>query len=247
MLHMKVADIKLGLADLLTNRIEALRLMLMAPVYEKTLRTFQEEFAAVGLDGAPQRRALASELQAADQTYDGFGAAVWHLTEAYRRLPTTDATIDQHIMAIRDTFIPTRSELNKSYADQASRAKERQAKLLLHTEALQAFPVMDGTLEDWVKGQLEAGVSIDVLMTERSKLITPDDSPEVASLRSRFIGKLNRIRATLADELEGRPELPRDLDHRIFGYFDLLSAARNPTPEPPSAPDLGGGEGPSAT
>ena len=239
MLHLKVADIKLGLDDLLTNRIDALRLMLMAPVYEKTLLDFQGKFAEVTLDDKPARRALADELRVADDTYDGYGAAVWHLLEAYRRLPGDDAALKQQLTAIRDAFIPTRGELNKSYADQASRAKERKEKLPQHAEALRAFPVMGGTLEDWVVGQLDAGVSIDTLMTERSNMTTPDeDSPEVALLRSQFIGALGRVRATLADELKGRSELPRDLDHRIFGYFDLLNAARGPS----APPSPGGGD-----
>ena len=45
-------------------------------------------------------------------------------------------------------------------------------------------------------------------------------------LRVSTIGLLGRARASLADELDAKAALPRNLDARIFGYFDELASMR---------------------
>jgi hypothetical protein len=49
---------------------------------------------------------------------------------------------------------------------------------------------------------------------------------QAAALRSRATGLLNRLRQDLAQDVAKTPELPRDLDQRLFGYLDTLVAIR---------------------
>ena len=45
-------------------------------------------------------------------------------------------------------------------------------------------------------------------------------------MRSATIGLLARFRQALADEVAAKPSLPRDLESKVFAYFDQLEANR---------------------
>lgn len=218
-------DLKLGLADLLDKRRAALRGSAAGKNYEPMLAKKLEAIEALPpaiLGG----KALAAELDETDTEHDGLGAAIWHTTEAYYRSPRTSPEILDAAGRIRAEFIPTLLDLQASYADEADAAIARKKTLSRHKADLKLFPVAEGeTLLDWVTAFLDAGERLNTLLSERADM--PQASRKGAgSLRSATIGLLNRLRAGLADELAHDPKLPRDLDARVFGYFDQLHGPR---------------------
>ena len=66
-------------------------------------------------------------------------------------------------------------------------------------------------------------------MSERARVAakTTGARSEAGTLRTSTIGLISRARATLADELDAKPSLPRNLDALVFGYFDELVNMRD--------------------
>jgi hypothetical protein len=169
----------------------------------------------------------ADELEERDTEHDGYGGAVWYMVEAYVRCPGTTDDIRAAAERIRAQFIPILRELNGSFADEAKRARDREAVLADFKDDLKLFPVADKggkkTLYDWVKSYLDAGLALGALLSERADI--PVDSREGAALlRARTLGTLNRMRSALADEVAGNPKLDRNLDTLVFAHFDQLAA-----------------------
>ncbi len=50
---------------------------------------------------------------------------------------------------------------------------------------------------------------------------------EATVLRSVTVGILGRLRSDIGRELKKSASLPKDLEQRIFGYFDTLEAMRD--------------------
>jgi hypothetical protein len=91
---------------------------------------------------------------------------------------------------------------------------------------LKLFPIAGGlTLLDWVTDFLDAGQSLNDLLSNRADM---DESgrKDASELRSQTIGLLNRFRGALADEVEENTALPRTLDQQVFAYFDELEGMR---------------------
>lgn len=169
----------------------------------------------------------AAELEERDTEHDGYGGAVWYMVEAYVRCPGTGDDIRAAAERIRAQFIPALRELNGSFADEAKRARDREAVLADYKDDLKLFPVADKggkkTLYDWVKGYLDAGLALGALLSDRADI--PVDSREgAATLRAKTLGTLTRMRSALADELAGNPKLDRNLDTLVFAHFDQLAA-----------------------
>ncbi|HSN98268.1 MAG TPA: hypothetical protein VLS89_08215 [Candidatus Nanopelagicales bacterium] len=225
MRYLQLQDLKLGLGDLLTRRRPALELTSTGRLYAPMLQTKHDQIRAlpaVFLGG----KALAEELGDTDDTHDGFGGAVWHHAESYLRAPSSSADVVAAATRIRTTFIPELRELKATYANEASAALDRKKVLDAHRTDLEMFPLAEGkTLFDWVKGYLDAGERLDLLLSNRAD--APDNSrKEAGALRAGTIGMLNRVRDAIGDELAHDPSLPRDLDAQVFGYFDELHAPR---------------------
>lgn len=243
MRSLTLSDLKLGLADLLDRRQPALRRSAAGAMYEPMLAARRDAIDALPpalVSGLP----LADVLATTDVRHDGFGGAVYHQTESYLRAPSVAPDVVAAARRIRATFIPALAELQASYADEARKATEREKILKDHKADLKRFPVADGTLYDWVKGYLEAGIELDTLLSERA------DNPrasrkDAAKLRSSTIGLLGRLRGALLDELEHNPKLPPDLERQVFAYLDQLALQREtagaavaapPAPVDPPAP-----------
>lgn len=244
-------DLKLGLRDLFGKRDKVFdgtaTGKLYRPVFEAKLKAIEELPPA--LTGA---RPLADELAAEDALHDGIGAAVWHMTEAYIRHVGLDPELRESAQRVRQTFIPSLSDLREPYADEAAAAMRRVEDVAPLKAALKRFPVAGRkTLFDWVGSFLEQGRKIDDLLSQRGEPqagAAGGSRKGAAALRASTIAVLNRARAALADELGSNPALPQDLDTQIFGYFDELARLRaeqgtstpaataTPPPPPPDRP-----------
>lgn len=217
--------LKLGLDDLLSKRRADLVSTKTGKYYEDDLKEMQSainNLPAALTGGTP----LAAELDAADGEHDGYGGFLHDTTTTYERLPGADPAILEAGRRIRAAFIPTPTELSASYAVEAHRARERRPLLKTHKADLQQFPIAGrkgATLFDVATGFLDAGEKLDALLSRRADV--PAESRKAAStLRPSTVGLLNKVRADLAKEMRRNPALPRDLDQRLFGYFDTLEA-----------------------
>jgi hypothetical protein len=228
MRNLTLGDLKLGLNDLLEKRAADLKACQAGALYAPMLTTKREAIDALpeALTGG---RPLAAQLAEADVRHDGYGGAVWHLTEAILRHPDLPAKVVNAAERVREAFIPSLSVLKESYADQAAAAKANRASLKELEGELKAIDVPGGkTLYTWVSAFLKEGDNLDTLLSDRatSGAGAGEGAKDAGGLRGGTIGMLGRFRAAVADEVTSNPKLPKNLDGRLFGYFDELSQAR---------------------
>jgi hypothetical protein len=224
--YLNLADLKLGLDDLLTKRQPALLTSSFGKNYEPLFATKLTAVNALPealIGGKP----LAEALAQTDDVYDGFGAAIWHLTEAYLLLPVQVPSVVAAISRVRSGLIPQRAELRDSYADEAESATRRQEQLPQFEADLKAIPVVMGgnSLYDWAVQFLGAGQKLSTLLSERADVSTSGRAG-AQKLRSETVALLNRARQAIADEAALSTTLPHDLDAQIWGYFDELEEHR---------------------
>jgi len=244
--YLTLDDLYLGLKDLLDKRSPTLALLDLGPRYERLLRPRYEQLSA--LQATAGSRPLAQELSDTDALHDGVGAAIYHMTEAYRLNPLVDDDLRASATSLQTTFAPGTAELQRTYQDQAANASRRKDKLDDAADDLARFPLAGrGHLGQWVEAFLNAGIQLDVLLSQRASIDASrrQAAGDLMGLRPRTIGLLNQLRSELANEAELNPELPANLDDLLFSYFDQLSEARLrngktaptlPAPAPEPAP-----------
>lgn len=224
-----LTDLKLGLSDLLGKKKHLLEATNTGKTY---LPLLQEQLQAIDdlPAGVEAGTPLAAELAERDTEHDGFGGAVWFITEAYARCPDTSDKVRAAAARIRAQFIPALQELQGSFVDEAHRARDREATLKDYKDDLKLFPVAEGhTLFDWVSGFIGAGLALNELLSDRAD--APLDSRAGAgTLRTKSLGLLTRMRGALSDEVAANKKLPRDLETQAFAFLDQLAAQR-PAPK----------------
>jgi hypothetical protein len=224
--YLNLTDLKLGLDDLLGKRHAAFITSNIGKSYEPMLaakRAAIDALPAALAGGKP----LAEALAATDDEHDGFGGAIWHMTEAYLRLPAPNAIVVDAIKRIRAALIPELAGLRDSYADEAAAAIRRKGELPQIEADLKLIPIAMGgtTLHDWATRFLGAGEKLSVLLSERADA-TPGGRTGAYKLRSETVALLNRARGAIADECATSKALPSDLDAQIWAYLDELEAQR---------------------
>lgn len=225
MRYLSLAALQVGLADLFANRHADLVASKAGNMYEPILLERKTD-----LDGLPEptgsSKPLADALTDADGRHDGFGAAMWHLTEAYLRWPDVPANVRSAIQRIRAAFIPHLDRLQASYVNEAKAAIDNKNDLAKLENDLKSIPIAGGlSLYDWCTGFIGGGESIAKLLSERADA-DMGARREAGKLRTSTISILGRFRAALADELATNKLLPAELDARVFGYFDELDDMR---------------------
>src|SRR5262249_28076387 len=151
MRFLTLSDLLLALNDLLTKRVKALKKSATGKTYAPMLEAQRDAIAALPaalVGGKP----LAAELDALDGAHDGFGRAIWYITEAYLSLPGVKPALVEAVRRIRAAFISSLDELGDAYATEADRAKARRKALKERKADLDLFSIADGkTLYTWAK------------------------------------------------------------------------------------------------
>lgn len=248
MRFLSLAALKLAFADLTTKRHSALVLSNAGKTYEPVLlqkKALIDALPAALTGGKP----LTEELTDADIVHDGFGAAIWHIAQAYERWPGVTPEVLAAIKRIQAAFIATLDELNGSYAVEAHASIQHREALQTLEADLKLIPIAGGlSLFDWATGFVAGGDLIGALLSERADASSNARS-DAGKIRASSVAVLGRFRGALSDELSVNPALPRDLDGQVFAYFDELSemrgaalaarpkkAAAIPAAVPPAAP-----------
>ena len=233
MRNLTLLDLSLGLKDLLTTRRADLDSSAIGKEYAPQLTTRLVQIENVAEH--KKERANATELSGADSNYDGFGQGIWFYTGAVLVTPSMSDAARGAALRVREAFVPERSVLANTYAEEAGHAKKNRPKVAELENDLKSLPVPDGkTLFDWVNGFLDAGDSLDKLLSDRSTAEASPTGTSPAALRATTIGILGRLREALRDEVATNDALARDLEQRIFAYIDELSdrRARKETKKP---------------
>jgi hypothetical protein len=172
-------------------------------------------------------RPLADELASVDDDHDGYGGAIFAYTEAVFDAPSMTEAQCAAAVRIREAFIPSKSALVESYAEEAATAKRNRGKLAERKADLEMFPVPGGkTLYDWATAFIDKGDELDNLLHQRSLAnVTQSDKTSAMRLRSDTLGLVYQFRSALRTEIMHK-KLSPDLDGKVFSYFDELSSRR---------------------
>jgi len=225
MRNLSLTDLRAGLADLFHHRSDALKATQTGKLYGPMLAAKRK--ALDHLDDVAGRPP--GELSEADAQHDGLGTAIWHQTEAVLCHPFTTPEQREAAKRIREAFIPDLGVLSDSYAEEAAAAEENRPKLVTLEAELRSLPTPDGkTLYDWASAFVEHGTKLAELLAARSQAKGVEFVRQQTTLRVTTLGLLGRFRAALRDELAEHPQMPRDLDQRIFGKFDELVEKASP-------------------
>ena len=240
--NLTIGDLSLGLANLLTARKSQVEGCAAGKLYGPMLikkRTAIDALPEAFRGGRP----LAETLAQTDGEYDGFGGALWAYSEAILISPMSSVEQCAAMQRIRDAFIPSKSILTESYAEEAATAKKNRDKLAARKADLEMFPLPGGkTLYDWASAFLDRGDALDDLLNQRSMVDVGQASRKhAAQLRSEILGLLFQFRSTLRSEIEHNGLSP-DLEGQIFSYFDELSS-RRPGRKAKTEPTAPGPEG----
>ncbi|MBI5477615.1 MAG: hypothetical protein HY906_02095 [Deltaproteobacteria bacterium] len=229
MRDLTLGDLKMGLGNLLEGQTEALTASAIGRTYGALLAARREEIEALPApltEGLP----LSGELAHADGVHDALGTAIWHLCTAYMEHPRMPPRVQDAASRCREALIPSLGVLRRSYADEAAAALSRRAAISGMEPDLSIFPVADGkSLLDWALAYIDQGERLHGLLSARADAVAAVDGQarrRAAQLRSETVELLGHFRNALADEMAADPGLPRDLDARIFGFFDQLARRR---------------------
>lgn len=225
-----LGDLKLGLDDLLTTRQAALALTRVGKAYEDLLKQKRAQMDALPTEFG-EGKPIPELLATIDAEHDGYGTAIYYLTEAYLHLPNIDTDVLEAIMHIRASLIPSLEQLHDSYADEAEAALRRKAALPQLAADLMRVPVVGGNLHAWAAAFVDAGAKLQKLL-EQPADAGATQRKEAQRLRIETLGLLNHARTVINDEIISRATLPRHLDTQIFGYLDQLEKARSIAPRP---------------
>jgi hypothetical protein len=229
MRELSLGDLKMGLGNLLDGQTEILMSSVMGRAYGPLLaakRQEIDELPSALTEGLP----LAGELAHADGVHDALGTAIWHLCTAYIEHPRVPPDVQDAATRCRDALIPSLGVLRRSYADEAAAALSRRAAIAGMEADLNTFPVAKGkTLLDWALAYIDQGERLHGLLSARADAVAAVDAQarrRAAQLRSETVALLGRFREALADEMAADSSLPRDLDARLFGFFDQVANRR---------------------
>lgn len=239
MRRLNLSNLKVGVRDLLEKRKADLLLTDAGKYYEPRLAGALAAIEALPpalTGGAP----LAAELDAADDAHDGFGAALFFVTEVYLRLPDAPPALVAAAKRVREAFVPELGDLVVPYSIEADNAADRRPRLQERKADLELFALADGrTLFDVATKLVDAGEHLGTLLSQRAD-VPKAQRKDAGRLRSAAVGALFRLRKDLVEEVAKNAALPRDLEHRVFGYFDTLAdmqaRAARPAPAQAGAP-----------
>ncbi len=222
---LNLTDLRLGLEDLLTVRRGPLLRTQAGKAHEDILEQQREAILALPapLTGG---KGFAEELALRNAENDGFGAGIWHMTEAYLRVPGVDPEIVEAARRVREAFLPDPERLRDGYVEQAAAAAVRKDNLVSVVDDLVRIPVAGGSsLFDWAAGFVGAGEQIGKILAQRAE-INSTTRKHAMTLHADTVRLLNELRKAVVAEIARTMGMPRDIEDEIFGYFDVLEVTR---------------------
>lgn len=210
----------LVLNDFFEKRAALLKDTASGRVYVKKLRRLYDDFLVLP-PALKDERPMGEQLADTDDTHDAWGSAIWFLFQALIACPLLTVAQRAEVEALQAACMPARKVLTASYAEEAATAQARRQQLPALKAALSQYPApVSGTLFDWVDQFTTHGEALGTLLAVRADASLSDRSRAV-TLRGEILNALHRLRASLSDEIKEDDTLPRDLEARVFAFFDL--------------------------
>ena len=228
MRNITTGDTGLVLDDFFTDKINLVQSTLAFQIFGASLAEKREQLTSIrkGLEKKP----LVEALKDADLVHDCTGRAIFAICTGLDQPAGIDADAKTLLAKVKERIVSNLTDLNRSYEDEAAPAKGRLADLEAMKPELEAFSIGPNmTLYSLLKSHLEAGKQIDTLLSARAKTTAEDEADrtkDVFILRSQPLGLMNRFREALVQEIAVNPDLPRDLESKVFSYLDQLSETR---------------------
>jgi hypothetical protein len=236
--HVTFDDLRLGLQDLFENKAEIAAKTKAFSIYEPALKEnlVSIESLTKSLRGTP----LAEDLAAVDDDQDSYGRVLYYVGKAAEALKDLDPTTKQTVGTVTQGVIPSLSSLMASYLDEAARVDDKQKILDQYDEFLESFKFGTAhSLKDILSKHVSAAGQLKSLLSDRAQAVAENRlsrNREAIALRSATIGLLGRFRQALADEIAIIPDLPTDLETRVFAFFDQVESQREALAGKPAAP-----------
>lgn len=223
-MNFSLTTIRRGTHNLFTERLEALHASKAGAYHKDELYELHIDIGALPevLTSTPYK----VELRTTDGRHDRLGRLIYFITEACFQDPNASPEMVAAAQKIRDEFIPTLDELTDSYATEAERALQRKPLLSSLGEVLKKFALpwnASQTLLDVATSFVEEGEKLNGLLNDRAD-VPRGVRAQALTLRNKAMAVLNRLRKDLQKEIARDMSLPRDLEHRVFGFFDTLHA-----------------------
>lgn len=183
----------------------------------------------VELDGIPgaytEDTTIAEGLGVADGDFDGYGGGLFFRFESELRIPGQEEARRKAIEAARDDLTPSLSIFRATYAQEALDARAKEPLLEKHRATLESLPVTGGTLFDWAKRHIDAGLRIEALLAERALAhgTSVADRRRIFLLRNQLAGLVAAFQQALGQEATLRDEVP---DNAVAVVFSWLNSAR---------------------
>ncbi len=229
-------DLRLGFRDLFENKAETASSAIAFQIYRTPLQARQEVLES--LHQSVRGKPLSAELGETDGLFDASGRALFYVRKAVEELLDLDPSVRDKVSEMTDKVVPSLGVLQKSYEDEADHTATSRKVLESEADFLATFPVGPShTLKSILAAHVEAGEKLGALLSKRADTAaaeTASRTKAIIAARSVTIGLLSRFRQAVVDEVAANPALPRDLESKIFAYFDQLEtnrAARRTRPE----------------
>lgn len=227
MRHLTLANLILGLDNLLDVKTALLASTQMGQSYKPVLEHKRSQLAALP-ESLKGKEPLTAEIAATDDVHDDSGASLWYMSEAIRLSPLSTPEQKAAAERMQKALVPERNVLRAPHADEASAAKKNREKLSGLEADLKSIPYPGGkTAYDVALNYVEAGERLDTLLQDRANIKANTALNEQArALRQATLKTLNNLRSALRDEIEENQALPRNLEEQLFAYFDELEGRR---------------------
>jgi hypothetical protein len=234
MRYLTLGDLWLALTDLLDTRRDTLLRSLIGKSYEPLFAQRRKQFDNIPrelLTGTP----LTEELATGDVFHDDNLMVLLTTLQATLRNAKASAEIKEAAQETLDALKLAPSDVSATYPQEAATAKGREKTVEEYKDKLSLIAAPGGgTLYDIALDYLEAGRTLDRLLSDRAKIeaLSEKDRSYISSLRNLLIGEIGRCRGAIADEqkiIDPNKTFPENYDALIFGYFDNLNETREAT------------------
>ncbi len=239
-----LTSVRLVLVHITTTKLPDLQLVPIGQAYVPVCTSTLANIDA--LPDALKAQPYRDELDEADDLHDDFHESGQGYIDSALLCPAISKDDKTFLAEVRAVFLAEAGERSATFVNEADKARERRAKLPAYEVKLKAWTVAPGqSLHDWIDGYIAAGEKLHTLLEKRADVLS-QSRKDARILRSKALGILRDLRRSIRRAVELDPALPRDLEARIFGYMDTLSAMIKSKPaekDEPGAPQPNEGGG----
>jgi hypothetical protein len=221
-------DLFLMLNDLYGNKLILIKDTFAFKLFDPSLS--EERILLSNVRKAGGETPLVQALEETEQRFDSGIRAFHYVCFGLAQFVDFPKDVREFLDNAKKSLAPSLRVIKNSHKAKAASAKAEEKNLAALKASLEAFPIgPNATLYTLAAAYIEAGGKLDTLLSSRADTFVDEElkyTKEVRVLRSRTVGIINKFREALAQEVKINPALPRDLEARVFAYYDQLGDLR---------------------